>query len=560
MNGLSSIAYSRYSETDLARFVDLATEPSVHLTDAWPDNARPPLAYQALWHLVDAEGLARRGETERADGAFRQGLEALAAMNDRSISRRQVEARYELVLARRAFRVGDTVGYRTHISRARSRIDRLPIGDRSIRLALVELESAVATKFGQYDKAARHLRQSEALATLEGLPWVSRIHRALGSIHARCGRPVLAAHAYQTAASRLTEEDAPIELARVCDNLAMASLMAGEVDAAHSAIERSLRLRKAHHAPIADIASATAVIALIKDRQELPDAAAWWDEAISLSRQGPELMLVTEIELRAANSAARRGDVASCRALLETASGRLTSMGRSVPKLGAMLHEARARLLFCEKDLETARTEARRAHQGYAARGAIYHVARMELLQGLILHALGLESQACQYFDSACRRALRGRFELGVRSYETAPLQAAAFRGEQHVRRYCRAMGIEADEQAGVLLLDRFGSIECFGKHHALGRNALPFRIARFLYASQPDGLPMPALCKKLWPAEGHSPRTANRLRVHVHRLRELIGPEKACVLTDSVTRAGVTSTRYYWNPEVPVRLVRGAR
>jgi tetratricopeptide (TPR) repeat protein len=546
-----------FTEGDLARWLDQGQEALFTLTSAVTEPSAQAPQSVALAHLLESERLARRGDTDGGDRHYQAFLSTLGTIPERSPARRIIEARHLLIQARRAFRGGDATALKELLRLAQSRINRLPSTERSIRLALLELSSAVATSSGSYERAVRLLRQAEELARVEGDPWVGRIHRLLGAIHARCGRPLLAATAYQSAAATLTEQTAPLDLAKVLSNLAMVSLMAGQTEAARFSVERALQLRMAFNAPVAEIANSTAVLALVLDRREDPEAMSLWLKAVELCRQSPEPVLTAEIELRAAISAARRGDVAVSRELLEAATGRSTSLVRIQPTLVAMACEARARLALWEREFETARTEARKALQGYTSLDAVFHVARTEFLLGTIKHHMGREPQACQWLDSACRRALRGRFELGARSFELEPLRAAAFRGEQHVLRYCRTLGIQTDEAGGVVLVDRTGAIEAFGKRHEIGRQAIPFRIARHLCGAIPDGMTLNSLCQKLWPDEGYNPRTANRLRVHVHRLRELIGNENPCVLTESSTRGGVTTTRYVWNPDIPVRIVR---
>jgi Flp pilus assembly protein TadD len=545
-------------EATLAAWIDRGQELDLGPTTEPGTADAKAMASSALRQLLESERVARRGDLTSAESHLRSAEKLLAELPEHSVLRREVEARFSIVFARRAFRAGEALQLKAHLRRAQAQLDAMTPPPRTLRLALVELQADVAASNGQYERATRTLRQAEALAREEGLLWVARFHRMLGAIHARCGRPLLAANAYHAAAAAVSVDDAPLEFAKICSNLAMVSLMAGELGAARTSIERALALRREHHAPIAEIANSTAVLALVSDREERDDAAALWAEAVRLSGQSPEDVLTAEIELRASIAAARRGDHALGRELLESATMRSTAMGRIHPTIGAMATEARARLHLCRSEFEEARTEARRAHQAYVTIDLVYHVARVEFLLGQVEFKLGNVPSSCQWFESACRRALKGNFELGVRSFEEAALRGAAARGEPAVRRYCRQHELAPDDEGGVLLLDRAGAIDAFGKRHEIGRHAIPYRIVRALCVAIPAGVTLPSLCKRLWPEEGFNARTANRLRVHIHRLRELLGSEHPCVLTKTVTRGGESVTRYIWNREVSIRLVRG--
>ncbi len=553
---LSSSSASRISR--LGRWIDegglLAT--ANHLADEPLGEGGGPLL-RALEQVLACELACGRGDTGAAQRCLATAEQALLELPEASMLRLEAETRLLLVRARHALRAGQAKEVSRCARLAQARLASLTAAPSSLRFAVLELASTLAITRGAYDRAVRTLTTAADLATDVGDPSVARVQRMLGAIHARCGRPMLAAHAYQIAAARLSEQEQPLEVAKVMSNLAMMSLMAGEISAARDAIERALCLRGAHNAPVTELANSTAVLALVSEREGRAEAAAIWEQAVALTRQGPDRVLTTEIELRAAIAAAERGDPASGEALLALATARCESLGRLEPTVAAMAAEARARLRFAEDAIEEAHGEARRSHGSYAAIDATYHVARIELLLGEIERRRGDHSRSTHWLGSACRLALRGRFELAWRPHELEVLSAAACEGEPDCLRYCRVFGVAVDALAEVLLLDRTGAIEALGKHHTLGRNAMPYRLARALIVAAPEPVSMSTLCRKLWPDEDFDARTVNRLKVHVHRLRDLIGTPSPCVVTESSTRGRVTTTSYRWNPGVSARIVR---
>ena len=539
----------------LGRWVDEGSAPSGAGVGVAPEGPETTTLFQ----LLASESAARRGELETSSVHLDAARAALATISAGSVTRLATEARLELVLARRALRKGAAAEVKLHSRRALARLDKLGNPDATTRLAVLELQAATAIMSGAYGRAQRLLDGLVPVASSVGDPWIGKIQRMLGAIHARRGRPLLAARAYELAASRLREDTAPLEVAKLSSNLAMVLLMAGEVASARHEIERALRLRAEHGASRSELANSTAVLALVAEREGKTDHAVHWEQAVNLARQGPDAVLTAEIELRAATAATERGDHAASAALLATATERAQAVGRLEPTVVAMAAEARARLCLASGSPTEAQAAARESLVAYTSIDAPYHMGQIELLLGVIAHRRGDESGRQSRVGVACRLALRCHFELGWRPADLEVLRAAALAGDAHARRYCRTFGVTLESSEAVLLFDEGGVIEISGRRYELGADSLPFRLARLLVAAIPKPVAIASICQKLWPDEGFDERTANRLKVHMHRLRDLVGRECQCVLTEAATRPGLSTSRYRWNPEVSARIVARA-
>jgi hypothetical protein len=221
-----------------------------------------------------------------------------------------------------------------------------------------------------------------------------------------------------------------------------------------------------------------------------------------------------------------------------------------------MAAEANARMQMVDGRWELARTSAKDALSGYSAIQASYHSARMELLIGRVERKSGHEVAARKRATHSTTLALRGRFELAWREDDLEFLRWAAESGELEVRRYCREFGVSLEGGTAVLIVDATGVIEAFGKMHELGASSIPFRLARALIAVSPRAITATELCRRLWPTTGLEPRTLNRLKVHLHRLREVLGEENGCVVTELSADRRASGTTYRWNPAVTARIL----
>lgn len=540
------------------------TEQVEHLWPLIDEGRYLPLVFdllsghevRSLHHLLESEAHARQGRETEARSRLDLAHAELLALPVGGLTRRLSEARLELVMGRRELRRGDLGAVRRHLRNAHKHLGKDLVVPPTLHLALTELRAIAAIMGGANDRALGILATLTRPAELVGDRWVARVQRLIGAIHARRGRPLLAAQAYRQVLSRLRAEEEPLEVAKASSNLAMVSLMAGHLPGARASVMLALELREAHRAPVAELANSTAVLALIEEREDEASAVLRWERAVELARRGPDRLLTAEIEVRSAVAATERGEHALAEALLSSALERCAGTARVEPTVSAMAAEAMSRLALARGRWEEARTLAQEAHSTYRGVDAGYHVARLQLLLGRIERHLGEPSGASRHVSSACSLALRYGCELAWREVDLEALRWAAELGDAAARRYCRTFQLSHEAEAEVLILARSGSIEAFGKVHELGRNALPFRLARALVAAAPGALSAAALCRRLWPDAPQGPRTANRLKVHLHRLRELLGLERPCVLTEVASSRGAPMTRYRWNPGITARIL----
>lgn len=530
---------------------------------AWFDQARPgmPAALAPAsvedaiaGALTEAAEYARRGDETTADAFIAQAATRLGELGPDSVARAHAAARVAIAEARRAVRRGSLRDAEGHAQAALKSLRALATPPPTTTLAALELLATTAIMQGRYEVALRRLQGAEHQAVSVGDPWVPRIQRLLGAIHARRGKPLLAARAYTLATSRLRDDEAPLEVAKLSSNLAMVALMAGQVATARAAIERALRLREAHRAPLGELANSTAVLALVDEREERPESAATWERAVTLARQSKDPVLAAEIELRAASAAVERGSLDAARGLAESAIAEVARGGDAERTLAAMAAETRARIRHAEGAADDACAAAREALAAYRALDASYHVARLELL---LARLEGSPHGPVTRIAEACRLALRDGFELAWRPGDQAAIARAAQSGHRDVRRYCKHAGIASASDCAVLVVDGDGALETPSGRHELGPRSIPFRLARILVAAAPAAVAVTTICRRIWPDEGHDERTANRLKVHVHRLRDLVGGDVSCVITETETRRGERRTTYRWNSAVPARVVR---
>jgi tetratricopeptide (TPR) repeat protein len=541
----------------LGRCIDDGFVPPEVQLDAAP-GAEPHDA--ALWWLAHAERLGRSGRLEEAVTAIEQARNHLANLAPAALASVEVALRLALVEGRLALRTGRAPELRGQLRNGRRQLRQLASPPRSLSLAWLELESMARIARSNWPAARRLLAEAVALAVGPEARWAPRFHRLVGAIHARRGYPLLAMHAYQRALVDLDVAREPLEVARVSSNLAMTALMCGRIDEAHAAIDHALALRHQHGASLAERANSTAVAALITERRAPELSGDAWARAVELARASGEHVLAAEIEMRAAMSAIGRHQPDAARSLLESAEHRIHQAAQVEPTIAAMAAETRARLaLLCQEHPEAERA-AMAAARAYRDLDAVFHIARVELLRGRIAAARDDESTAARHLGRACAAALRGCFEVAVTPDERLLVQQLSMAGSRSLRQYGKVFGLGQDAARVVLLFDESGTIEAFGACHELGTRSVLYRLARTLVASDGRGRPASLLVARLWPLESDLTKGLNRLRVHVHRLRGLLGREHDCVQTFATHPDGTPEAWYRWNPACPVRVIRPAR
>ncbi len=434
----------------------------------------------------------------------------------------------ELLIAvvRLALRRGTVRDAETYAAEAAQRLrplDPVDACDRTCELA--HLRANIALGRGAYRLALRYLEDGLAVAREHGSEWVVDLHRSLGALSTRRGRPADGAYHYRMALDRLPAAGDDPRAATLHANLAMANLMQGRVADAAREARRALRVRDRPGAPPGPLANTLALMALIaqQDPELVGPAAPYWDRALEQAERAADVALLAEIELRAAAGALERGEPKLAARWLASGRARAAAVARQEPTIAALADDVEGALCWSAGDRDGARQAWQRARRAFAEVGAAYHVARLDAALASV-YRQGGDARWSVLWDQACRAARRGGFVL--------PAQFGPGRPP-------RAEGVRVDRRAGVL--------EAFGVRYALGRGAIPVRLCALLISASPKAIGAPALCRRLWRDEGYTPATFNRLKVHVHRLRQLIGHEQAPILTEG--RPGRLA--YRWNPAV---------
>jgi len=227
------------------------------------------------------------------------------------------------------------------------------------------------------------------------------------------------------------------------------------------------------------------------------------------------------------------------------------------PELGgavrALLNEAEGTIANHWQRHRDARTHWMRARTWYAEDDAFYDVARLDGLLAQLSYRLGDVRSFVARWELACRAANRGGFSvpLEIEQRVLHPLIV----GQVEATRYARRHRTDLRHSGTDIQVDRrSGTLTVFGNHYVLGPQSQLIRLVCALIRSGHSGMGPSILCRRLWRQEAFTPRTFNRLKVHIHRLREVIGPEHDVILTER-SPSGKRQVSYRWNPTVTAQI-----
>ena len=515
------------------------------------DEPRATLAI-AAWSL----SALTHGQHERARERLAQARAHLDSLERNGQRRDDIRVRLLTLAARLSRARGDLRDANEYVEQADRAWRRLN-GEQAARtgIALLHLKGIVAIERGADKLAERCLREGLALANDFEARRISPFHRTLGGLETRRGRPAQGAHHYRLALD-LTEPNGVDEVSALCSNLGMTALMRGRLDEATHWTARARTLRDKPDAPPGPLANTTALGALL---EEARGETAWtsWRRALELAQKGGELSLVLEIELRCALYAIRSGRMKQAQNLYQKSCERIANIFRQEPTITALRQEFEGRLLLASGQSRKAASRMLLAREAFSDIGAIYHVARIDTLLCATEWAAGRAETAIERADATCRQANRGGFCLPDEAGFRECLSAAIHKGKPEAIRYARRVGLEIPHgESGIAFHGRSGALTVDGVRHDLGRNRIISRLLRILLDRRPHAVTSETLCQHLWPAEGTTTATYNRLKVHICSLRTLLGPAYPAIVT-SPPRPGRHLASYRWNSEIPVRRKR---
>ena len=278
-----------------------------------------------------------------------------------------------------------------------------------------------------------------------------------------------------------------------------------------------------------------------------------WQESVDASEESGAAALMAEIRLRAAISAVAHRAIPKATHLVQEAKV-LVEGGRELGGLvRALLEVGEAVLAQHWNRAREARSHWMRARTWYAEDDAFYdvacvdaHLARLAFREGDIP---GFQAR----WELACRAANRGGFQLPI-DLDNRVLHQLSVGLPEAARYGRRQRGDRNYSGADIQVKRRTGTLTVFGDHYVLGPQSQLIRLICAIIRSGHGGLPPSILCRRLWRNERFSSQTFNRLKVHIHRLREVIGAEHDAILTDR-SPSGKRQVFYRWNPGITTQI-----
>ena len=405
---------------------------------------------------------------------------------------------------------------------------------------LAHHRAVVAAERGATLAAERLLAGGLPLAEEAGIS--RRFHRTLGGLAARRGSTASAAHHLRMALDQCASGSDTGLAASLQANLAMVAWMRGDREEAIDRASTALAMREG--SPPAPRANTLALYGIVSGEETFM-------EAISLAEQAGDPTLLGEVLLHAAARDLEVGRLGLAKE--RTARGALLAsrVKRREPTPAALAEELRGRLALASQDLEAARSHFLRALEDFDAIGATFHLARVTLRLAALDAELGHPLSADAMAGRAAAAALRAGFALPAEATLQACLRAAAQRGQPAARRYAEGQGIPLPTTGtGAVHVDRkLGLLQIGEARWQLGRRSILLRLAIVLISAGEDGIDARRICRRLWRSEGYSAKTYRRLKVHICRLRELVGRDSI------LTLPGQPAVHYRWSPERPARV-----
>ena len=118
-------------------------------------------------------------------------------------------------------------------------------------------------------------------------------------------------------------------------------------------------------------------------------------------------------------------------------------------------------------------------------------------------------------------------------------------------RRIAELEALVASDGADVVVDIAAGTLTVRGECHELGTRSVIVRLASLLIRAAPEPVGVGELCRRLWRHEGFNDKTFNRLKVHTHRLRTLLGAQRDGIKTVP-PRGRQRTPSYRWSSDVP--------
>ena len=463
----------------------------------------------------------------------RRGLEAEGP----SLDRGPEWARLLTLHGRLALRSGQDAQAALYAAEARAIVDSLE-GDEALEVAPAALHLAANVALHTGDEATAIQILQEGLMLTARVDATLAFHQTLGAIHARAGRMEEATYHV-----RLAVDHAPPGAdTALRQQLTELELMLGHVDhaQAHCAV---VQARWGGPNASAEMrAQALALLARVLEARGAPGAEHAWESAVQAARQAGNQEQLGWLELRLALLVARAGRDA-------VAERRLSQAERRGTVDAALVAEVQAEIALARAQYSEARTAFGLARDESSSRGNVFETARLDVCLADVAFAVGDRRAALAHLESALGAANQGGFEVSAAG---GMLALGLERGLPETSRYARDHEVRATHtECDVLLDTTSGTLTAFGQVHALGDRAVVVRLIKQLLQSRPESVTARRLCQRLWRDEGFNDRTFNRLKVHIHRARTLIGTERDAILTDG----GPGKTSYRWSPAVSAEL-----
>jgi hypothetical protein len=420
------------------------------------------------------------------------------------------------------------------------------------RLPIARLQANLESARGDYRHAETTLVDALDLAMRLHSHLVAAFHQAMGALLLHQGRPVVAGHHLRLALDRMVPGSQPLDEVNLYLLLTDAALMRSNPLAAHEFAGHARALREHHVLP----AWIRARIAMHQARTEdkiAGQSGPYWKEAITESEESGAAALMAEVRLRAALSAVAHRALPKATHLVKEAKVVMESAGEPGGMVRALLEMADAMLAHHGNREREARAHWMRARTWYAEEDAFYDMARVDAHLARIGFREGDIPAFQARWELACRAANRGGFQLPI-DLDSRVLHQLSV-GLPEAARYGRRQRSDRSYTgADVQVTRRSGTLTVFGDHYVLGPQSQLIRLICALIRSGHGGLPPSILCRRLWRNERFTSQTFNRLKVHIHRLREVIGGQHDAILTDR-SPAGKRQIFYRWNPALTAQI-----
>jgi len=420
------------------------------------------------------------------------------------------------------------------------------------RLPIAQLQAHLASARGDYRDAEGTLVDALELAMRLHSHLVTAFHQAMGALLLHQGRPIVAGHHLRLALDRMVPGIQPLEEVTLYLLLAEASLMRSNPLAAHEFAGHAHTLRE-HHVLPAWIRARIAMQQTRTKNRIAGQSGAYWKEAITESEESGAAALMAEVRLRAALSAVAHRAIPKATNLVKEAKSVMESAGEPGGMVRALLETADAMISQHWNRAREARSHWMRARTWYAEEDAFYDVAWVDTYLARIGFREGDIPAFQARWELACRAANRGGFQLPI-DLDSRVLHQLSVGLPEAARYGRRQRGDRSYTGADIQVVRRSGTLTVFGDHYVLGPQSQLIRLICALIRSGHGGLPPSILCRRLWRNERFTPLTFNRLKVHVHRLREVIGGQHDAILTDR-SPSGKRQIFYRWNPSITAQI-----